>query len=121
MSRTRLGIVEGGPHRGVAAPVVVTLATGDVVLVFPLPFVLTLAFAAVVEGGAARGHDGSCWSGRGGCYCCRGHPPLAGTEHNVEAYPWAAKLSSSYCVEGGELLLPLDEDVHVIEPLVQAL
>jgi hypothetical protein len=94
MPRAHPGIVEGGPHRGVAAPVVVTVATEDVVLVFPLPFVLTLSFAAVVEGGAARGHDGSCWSGRGGCYCCRGHPPLAGMKHNVEAYPWAAKLSS---------------------------
>jgi hypothetical protein len=44
------GIVEGGPCRGVAAPGIVA---GAIILVFPLPFPLTLA--AVVGGGGRRG------------------------------------------------------------------
>jgi hypothetical protein len=47
------GIVEGGQCRG--APAVVAEAVGAVVLAFPLPFALTLAFAAVVGVGGRRG------------------------------------------------------------------
>jgi hypothetical protein len=52
-----LKIVEGGPHRGAPAIVAIVVA-GAIVLVFPLPVALTLAFAANVGveaggGGAA--------------------------------------------------------------------
>jgi hypothetical protein len=76
-------IVEGGPHRGVAAPVVVA---GAVILTFPFPLALTLAFAAIVGGwgvgggGAIGGHDGSCGGGCGGYYCCGGCPTSNGVD-----------------------------------------
>jgi hypothetical protein len=51
------GIVEGGPYRGAPAIVTTIVAgtTGAVVLDFPLPPALTLAFLAVVGVGDKRG------------------------------------------------------------------
>jgi hypothetical protein len=60
-------IVEGGPYRGVATPVVVARAAKAIVVSFPLPLSLslTLSFAIVVGGGSKRGRttrglDSSC-------------------------------------------------------------
>jgi hypothetical protein len=51
------GIVEEGPRRGAPAIIaaVVAGAVGDIVLAFPLPLALILAFAAVVGSGDRRG------------------------------------------------------------------
>jgi hypothetical protein len=64
------GIVEGGPCRGVVAPIIVAGAIKVIVLVFllPLPLSLTLPFATVVGGGGRRGrgrrrNDDSCCGG----------------------------------------------------------
>jgi hypothetical protein len=49
------GIVERQPRRCVAAPPVVARATRAVVLTFPCPLALTLAFVTVVGGWGRRG------------------------------------------------------------------
>jgi hypothetical protein len=63
--------------------------------------------------GAAGGHIGSCCGGRrvegGGLTLC----------HRVVQLDLLEVVA--YGVEGGERLLLLDEDLHVIEPLIQAL
>jgi hypothetical protein len=48
-----LGIV-GGSHRGAPA-IVATVVAGVIVLAFPLPLALTVAFATIVGGGVRRG------------------------------------------------------------------
>jgi hypothetical protein len=65
-----LGIVEGGPHRG-ACSIVTAVVAEAVVLAFPLPLAITLAFVTVVGVGGSRwkaigGHDSSWCGGRGG-------------------------------------------------------
>jgi hypothetical protein len=48
-------IIEGWPRRGVATPAVISGAARAIVLAFPLPVALTLAFATFVGGGGRRG------------------------------------------------------------------
>jgi hypothetical protein len=80
-------IIEGGPHRGAPAVVsaVVARAAEAIVLAFPLPLALPLAFATVVgvwgrRGRATGGHSGSYRGGRGGSSCCGRCPPPKGAE-----------------------------------------
>jgi hypothetical protein len=49
--------MEGGPHRGVAGPAIVARAVRAIVLAFPLPLVLTLAFATIDGGGGMTGRS----------------------------------------------------------------
>jgi hypothetical protein len=78
------GIIEVGPCRGVATPVVVIGTAGAVVLNFLLLLAFTLTFATVVGGGGRKGrvtggHSSSCCGGCGGSSSCGGRPPPEGT------------------------------------------
>jgi hypothetical protein len=78
------GIVEGGP-RGGACSIVTAVVAGAVVLAFPLPLAVTLAFVIVVGVGGSRwkavgGHGGSWCGGHGGSCCGGGCPPPEGAE-----------------------------------------
>jgi hypothetical protein len=126
------GIVEGGPHRG--APAIVARAARAIVLCFPLPLPLLVPLPLLL--GVGQEWEGPREDTTGlatvGVEVAAAAEDTLLLRHGVEH----GGLSLGHQViqlnllkfkvitdgvEGGEWLQPLDEDLHVIEPLVQAL
>jgi hypothetical protein len=121
------GIVEGGPHGGVATPTVVAEVAATIALAFFIALALTLTFAAVV-GGEGLPEDSMIVAEVGvvagtvameGALSSRTQRPVPGPSSCPARSP-RVRGRCRRC-EGGERLRPSDEDLHMIELLDQVM